>query len=74
MKEDIEGLYDWSRSEGGSPVVTVRGTIFSHTTFKRSHTTIELKKDLNNCIIREKHVRKSGTHETAWKMVTSPLK
>ena len=73
IDEDIEDIYSWAQSEGGSPVVKVRGTIFSRTTIKGPQTTIELKKNFNSCTIREKQVFKSAPQEATWKMVASPL-
>ncbi|MBW2096962.1 MAG: DUF342 domain-containing protein, partial [Deltaproteobacteria bacterium] len=74
IDEDIEGIYEWSGSSGGRPVVKVDGTIYAHTTIKGPHTGTELMRNFTRSIIREKQVSRSGNQRELWKMVAAPLK
>lgn len=74
LAQDIEEIYEWSQSTGGTAEVKVKETIFSHTIVKGPRCSIKLKENLDRLIIAEKQVQEPETQKTIWKMVISSLK
>jgi len=74
MDEDIEGIYEWSQSSGGHPVVKVNRTIYAHTVIKAPHTSTELMRNFTGSMVTEKRVTRPSDQREIWKLVATPLK